>query len=260
MGLLEVLATEPDLVLRLTRMLEPRDLARLESTCRFSRQMFKECRLWRQRVVEWSRRRHLGTDWLARVGPEDDLKALVGKVEGLKEQWKQGPLRIKTIDLSMLPVADLAMDETGILVGLRRGLRLYRRLDLHLLWTAACGNDVEGAGSRVSSVALTADLVLILPLPSNSAGHLWNESTCTHLLALERATGKLLFSHKLAASATAILPACKNFVLFPNLHSKHPDELTCYKVNKHCKWVILLNLHRLTSTRSLACNTICLQQ
>ena len=231
MGLLEVLATEPDLVLRLSRMLEPRDLAGLESTCRLSRQMFKDCRLWRQRVVEWSRRRHLGTDWLARIGPtEGDFKALVGKVDRLKEQWKQGPLRIKTIDLAMLPVADLAMDETGILVGLRRGLRLYRRHDLHLLWTAACGSDVEGSGSRVSSVALTTDLVLVLPLPSTGP-HLWNESICTHLLTLDRATGKLLFTHKLAAVATAILPACKNFVLFPNLHSKHPDELTCYKVN-----------------------------
>ena len=239
MGLLEVFTTEPDLLLRLARMLGPRDLAGLESTCRFSRQMFKECRLWRQRVVEWSRRRHLGTDWMARVGPGDDFKALVGKVDGLKEQWRQGPLRIKTIDLSMLPVADLAMDETNILVGLRRGLRLYRRHDLHLLWTAACGGGVEGAGSRVSSVALTADLVLILPLPSNSTGHLWNESTCTHLLGLGRTSGKLLFSHKLAASATAILPACKNFVLFPNAHSKHPNELTCYKVNKYCQRVIL---------------------
>ena len=239
MGLLEVLATEPDLVLRLTRMLEPRDLAGLESTCRFSRRIFKECRLWRQRVVDWSRRRHLGTDWLARIGPEDDFKALVGKVEGLKEQWQQGPLRIKTIDLSMLPVADLAMDETGILVGLRRGLRLYRRHDLHLLWTAACGSEVEGAGSRVSSVALTPDLVLVLPLPSNSTGHLWNESTCTHLLVLQRTTGKLLLSHKLAASASAILPAFNNLVLFPNVHSKHPDELTCYKVNKYWEQVTL---------------------
>ena len=221
-------------------MLEPRDLAGLESTCRLSRQMFKECRLWRQRVLEWSWRRHLGTDWLARVGPdEEDFKAFVGKVEGLKEQWQQGPLRIKTIDLSMLPVADLAMDETGILVGLRRGLRLYRRHDLHLLWTAACaGSDVEGAGGRVSSVALTRDLVLILPLPSNSTGHLWNESTCTHLLVLERTTGKLLFSHKLATSATGILPASKNFVLFPN-YSKDP-ELTCYKVSKFFREEITL--------------------
>ena len=235
MGLLEVLSTEPDLVLRLTSMLEPRDLVGLESTCRASRRMFKDLKLWRQRVVEWSRRRHLGTDWLSRVQPGDDFKALVGKVERLEERWGQGPLRIKTIDLGMLPVADLAMDETGILVGLRRGIRLYRRHDLHLLWTAACGNEVEGLGNRVSSVALTADLVLILPLPPT--GPLWNESTCTHLLALQRTTGKMIFSHKLVASATAILPGCKSFVLFPNAHPKYP-ELACYKVCRFDEYII----------------------
>ena len=125
------------------------------------------------------------------------------------------------------------MDETGILVGLRRGIRLYRRHDLHLLWTAACGNEVEGLGNRVSSVALTADLVLILPLPPT--GPLWNESTCTHLLALQRTTGKMIFSHKLVASATAILPGCKSFVLFPNAHPKYP-ELACYKVCRFDEW------------------------
>ena len=227
MGLLEVLATEPDLLLRMTSMLDPRDLAALESTCSLARQMFKDSNLWRQRAVEWSKRRYLGTTWTRRVGSEKNFKALVGRVERLRQRWQQGPLRVKTLDLGMLPVADLAMDEDGILVGLRRGLKLFRRHDLHLLWTVACGSETEGLGSRVSSVALTEDLVLVLPLPPS--GPIWNESTCSHLLVLNRATGKHLFSHKLSKLATGILPACKSFVLFPNVHPKFP-ELTCYKV------------------------------
>ena len=99
--------------------------------------------------------------------------------------------------------------------------------DMYLGSSLACGSETEGLGSRVSSVALTEDLVLVLPLPPS--GPIWNESTCSHLLVLNRATGKHLFSHKLSKLATGILPACKSFVLFPNVHPKLP-ELTCYKV------------------------------
>ena len=233
MWLLEVLATEPDLLLRLLEMLEPRDLATLESTCTRSRQLYREFSVWRRRFLRLSETRFLGTDWAKRLGPQEgekqvtDYKSLVGKVARLGRQWGTGPVREHHLDFGTEPVAEVAMDEVGLVVGLRRGeVRLYRRWNLEMLWAR------DPVKARVSRLALSPSLVVVVPLLPPAL-------PTVHILA--RSTGLPLKLLLLAHPVTTILcgdHGCTLFSFSVTSHSLEQDQMmaersqaTCYRLS-----------------------------
>ena len=223
MELVEVLGREPDLLLRVTDLLDLQDLAALEATCAGARRLVQDWRLWRRRMARWSAARHLGTDWSARLaGREERLR----RAAGLAGRWAEGrAARQGAVDLGQEPVADLALDETGLVVGLRRGeVRLYHRCDLSILWSRAMG-------VRVSGVGLGPGLVVAVPLVSPPRGP---DPT---VVLLHRDTGDTATTLTLDHPVTTLLMGRRGLILLStgmNSNSETNPKLSVYKVTTTC--------------------------
>lgn len=221
MDLLEVLEREPDLLLRVTDLLDLQALAALEATCTAARRLVQDWRVWRRRMVRWSAARHLGTDWSARLAGREEL---LRGAAGLAGRWADGrAARQAAVDLGQEPVADLALDETGLVVGLRRGeVRMYQRSDLSLQWSRAMG-------ARVSGVGLGAGLVVVVPLVAPPQG--------PTVALLHRATGATATTVTLDHTAHTLLMGGRGLILLSTgLHSNSDSspKLSVYKVTLSC--------------------------
>ena len=222
MSLLEVLCVEPDLVLRLSDLLEPRSLAALEGSCRTLVELCRCHHLWRRKFLARSRTRYMGTDWSRRLGEDggsEDYKSLVARMEQVGRQWALGPLQEHHVELGAEPVADLALDETGLAVGLRRGeVRLYRRRGLQLQWA------VVPSTARLSRVALSSAAVLCVPLQSEACMHVVcrDSGALLHTLALRHPVSSVLCGEQ---GLLVAHPAAR-----VTLHPEDRSRVSCYSL------------------------------